>query len=121
MADAPQTDVVRRVALPTASLLPRSSQPTIEQDSSVYLESIEEEWNKKVDVEVETLVDGMVDLVSLASVCWLFLRDECSLSDKSNTNRSETKTNSALHWKRSKRNAELSPWYVGAFLACSDY
>lgn len=68
MADAPQTDVVRRVALPTASLTSRSSQPTIEQDSSAYLDSIEEEWNKKVDVEVETLVDGMVDLVSLASV-----------------------------------------------------
>lgn len=29
---------------------------------------MEEQWNKKVDVEVDTLVDGMVDLVSLASV-----------------------------------------------------
>ncbi|TCD61842.1 hypothetical protein EIP91_007832 [Steccherinum ochraceum] len=68
MADIPQTDVVRRVALPTASLISRSSQPTIEQDSDTYLDAIEEEWNKKVDVEVETLVDGMTDLVGLASI-----------------------------------------------------
>ncbi|CAL1716582.1 unnamed protein product [Somion occarium] len=68
MTDVPQTDVSRRVALPTASLLSRSSQPTIDQSSDQYLDSIEEEWNKKVDVEVDTLVDGMVDLVSLASI-----------------------------------------------------
>lgn len=68
MSEAPQTDVSRRAALPTASLLPRSSQPTIDQNSAEYLDAIEEEWNKKVDVEIETLVDGMVDIVSLASV-----------------------------------------------------
>ena len=79
MTDAPQTDVVRRVALPTASLLPRSSQPAIEQDSDAYLEAIEEEWNKKVDVEIETLVDGMVDLVGLASVS--IDTPSCSSSD----------------------------------------
>lgn len=72
MSDVPQTDVSRRAALPTASLIPRSSQPTIDQSSDEYLDAIEEEWNKKVDVEVDTLVDGMVDLVSLASVCDLF-------------------------------------------------
>ena len=68
MSDVPQTDVSRRAALPTASLLPRSSQPTIDQSSDEYLDAIEEEWNKKVDAEIDTLVDGMVDLVSLASV-----------------------------------------------------
>ncbi|KAJ3490832.1 hypothetical protein NLI96_g1140 [Meripilus lineatus] len=68
MSEAPQTDVSRRAALPTASLLPRSSQPTIDQNSAEYLDAIEEEWNKKVDVEIETLVDGMVDIVSLASI-----------------------------------------------------
>ncbi len=68
MSDIPQSDVSRPSALPTAKLLSRSSQPTIDQNSAEYLEAIEEEWNKKVDVEVETLVDGMVDLVSLASV-----------------------------------------------------
>lgn len=72
MSDVPQTDVSRRAALPTASLIPRSSQPTIDQSSDEYLDAIEEEWNKKVDVEVDTLVDGMVDLVSLASVCDVF-------------------------------------------------
>jgi mediator of RNA polymerase II transcription subunit 22 len=69
MSEIPQTDVSRPSALPSASLLPRASQPTIDQNSEEYLDAIEEEWNKKVDVEVETLVDGMVDLVSLASVC----------------------------------------------------
>ena len=68
MAEIPQTDVSRRAALPTARIAPRNAQPTIDQNSAEYLESIEEEWNKKVDVEVETLVDGMVDLVGLASV-----------------------------------------------------
>lgn len=68
MAEIPQTDVSRRAALPTASLLSRSSQPTIDQNSDEYLQAIEEEWNKKVDVEVDTLVESMVDLVSLASV-----------------------------------------------------
>jgi mediator of RNA polymerase II transcription subunit 22 len=68
MADIPQTDVARRVALPTARIASRNAQPTIDQNSAEYLDAIEEEWNKKVDVEVETLVDGMVDLVGLASV-----------------------------------------------------
>lgn len=66
----PQSDVSRPSALPTANLLQRNtaSQPLIDQNSAEYLDAIEEEWNKKVDMEVETLVDGMVDLVSLASV-----------------------------------------------------
>ncbi|KAJ3551561.1 hypothetical protein NM688_g4632 [Phlebia brevispora] len=68
MAEVPQTDVSRPSALPTANLRRKDAQPTIDQNSEEYLESIEEQWNKKVDVEVETLVDGMVDLVSLASI-----------------------------------------------------
>lgn len=65
----PQTDVSRPSALPTATLLQRGiSQAFIDQNSDQYLDSIEEEWNKKVDSEVETLVDGMVDLVGLAAV-----------------------------------------------------
>ncbi|KAH9949895.1 hypothetical protein B0H21DRAFT_41529 [Amylocystis lapponica] len=67
MAEAPQTDVSRPSALPTARLQQRS-QPLVDQNSNEYLDAIEEEWNKKVDVEVETLVDGMVDLVGLASI-----------------------------------------------------
>jgi mediator of RNA polymerase II transcription subunit 22 len=71
----PQTDVSRPSALPTANLLlPKSIssqrlQQSQEQNSTQYLDDIEEDWNKKVDVEIETLVDGMVDIVSLASVC----------------------------------------------------
>ncbi|KAI0044918.1 hypothetical protein FA95DRAFT_1608138 [Auriscalpium vulgare] len=70
MADPPQTDVSRPSALPTASLLPRGAQarPTVDETSSEYLDAVEEEWNKKVDVEVETLAEGMVDLVNLASI-----------------------------------------------------
>lgn len=68
MAEVPQTDVSRPSALPTAKLLNRPTQPLVDQNSDEYLDAIEEEWNKKVDVEVETLVDGMVDIVSLASV-----------------------------------------------------
>ena len=69
MADPPQTDVSRPSALPTANFRnTQTKQAVVDQNSEQYLEQIEDEWNKKVDVEVETLVDGMVDLVSLASV-----------------------------------------------------
>ncbi|PFH53159.1 hypothetical protein AMATHDRAFT_138401 [Amanita thiersii Skay4041] len=70
MSEVPQTDVSRPSALPTAHLLqrPSASQILVEQNSAEYLDTIEEEWNKKIDMEVETLVDGMVDLVSLASI-----------------------------------------------------
>jgi mediator of RNA polymerase II transcription subunit 22 len=67
MSHLPQTDVSRPSALPTANLLHRSHSLT-DQNSSQYLDAIEEEWNKKLDMEIETLVDGMVDLVSLASI-----------------------------------------------------
>ncbi|KAG0708223.1 surfeit locus protein 5 subunit 22 of mediator complex-domain-containing protein [Suillus ampliporus] len=70
MAEPPQTDVSRPSALPTAKLLqrPTFNQALVDQNSDEYLDSIEEEWNKKLDAEVEVLVDGMVDIVSLASI-----------------------------------------------------
>src|ERR1700722_874652 len=69
----PQTDVSRPSALPTANLQRGiSSQSIADQNSAEYLDEVEEEWNKKVDAEVETLVEGMVDLVGLASVRCLF-------------------------------------------------
>ncbi|KAF8999370.1 hypothetical protein BDZ89DRAFT_1051276 [Hymenopellis radicata] len=46
----------------------RAPQNLSEQNSAEYLDNIENEWIKRVDTEIETLVDGMVDLVSLASV-----------------------------------------------------
>lgn len=67
MTDVTQTDVSRPSALPTAHLLQRP-QPLVDQNSNEYLDAIEEDWNKKIDVEIETLVDGMVDLVDIASV-----------------------------------------------------
>ena len=61
MSDIPQTDVSRPSALPTARLQRAAGvQPTIEQNSGEYLDAVEEEWNKKVDAEVETLVDGIL-------------------------------------------------------------
>ena len=72
MADpVPQSDVSRPSALPTANLLQRPTVPLVDQNSNEYLDAIEEEWNKKVDTEIDTLVDGMVDLVGLASVSTL--------------------------------------------------
>ncbi|KAF8623628.1 hypothetical protein AX17_007329 [Amanita inopinata Kibby_2008] len=71
MSEVPHTDVSRPSALPTANLLfqrSATSQSIIDRNSAEYLDAVEEEWNKKVDLEVETLVDGMVDLVSLASI-----------------------------------------------------
>ncbi|KAG2123948.1 surfeit locus protein 5 subunit 22 of mediator complex-domain-containing protein [Suillus cothurnatus] len=70
MAEPPQTDVSRPSALPTAKLLqrPTFNQALVDQNSDDYLDTIEEEWNKKLDAEVEVLVDGMVDIVSLASI-----------------------------------------------------
>ncbi|KAI0303770.1 hypothetical protein B0F90DRAFT_1809467 [Multifurca ochricompacta] len=69
MSDLPQSDVSRPSKLPTANLvLQGSAPPVVDQTSSEYLDAVEEEWNKRVDVEIETLADGMVDLVNLASI-----------------------------------------------------
>lgn len=73
MSDVPQTDVSRPSALPTANLQrTATNQSFVDQNSAEYLDAIEEEWNKRVDMEVETLVDGMVDLVTLALVDLMF-------------------------------------------------
>jgi len=78
MSDVPQTDVSRPSALPTANLQRAvTSQSFVDQNSAEYLDAIEEEWNKRVDMEVETLVDGMVDLVTLASVNLLSIFSPC--------------------------------------------
>ena len=64
-------DVSRPSALPTANLLHRAvagAQSVVDQNSAEYLDEIEEEWNKKADMEVETLVEStsMVWLTSSA-------------------------------------------------------
>jgi mediator of RNA polymerase II transcription subunit 22 len=69
MSDIPQSDVSRPSQLPTAKILPHGAAlPVTDQTPAEYLEAAEEEWNKRVDVEIETLAEGMVDLVNLASV-----------------------------------------------------
>ena len=91
MTDAPQTDVPRPSALPSARLRPQGSSfasssgtagaasgsgagsgggssNMADMTSAEYLDAMEEEWNKKVDVEIDALMEGMVDLVGLAGV-----------------------------------------------------
>lgn len=71
MTDATQTDVSRPSALPTAKLGNKShafTNPLMYMDANEYLDNFQEDLNKRVDTEVETLVDGMADLVDLASV-----------------------------------------------------
>jgi hypothetical protein len=63
-----KTDALRPSALPSATIRPRNEVQQPELTSEKYLDQVYEEWNKSVDVEVETLIDGMVDLVSIASV-----------------------------------------------------
>lgn len=74
MATPFQTDASRPSALPSANIGSRHYEQQTAESSEEYLDIVEEEWNKKVDAEVETLVDGMVDLVAIASVRFLLLR-----------------------------------------------
>ncbi|KZT39090.1 hypothetical protein SISSUDRAFT_1061381 [Sistotremastrum suecicum HHB10207 ss-3] len=73
MADlSAQTDVSRPSALPTAHIGSRSSlvasRNLSELDSGAYLDLIEEDWNKRVDTEMDVLVESMVDLVGIAAI-----------------------------------------------------
>ena len=64
-----QTDALRPGALPSASLRARAGEEqTMDIPSEEYLNNMYEDWNKKVDVEIETLVDGMTELVKIAAV-----------------------------------------------------
>lgn len=65
-----QTDAIRPTALPSASLTSAHAldESPADQTSDEYLNGVYEDWNKKVDAEIETLVDGMTDLVQIASV-----------------------------------------------------
>jgi hypothetical protein len=110
MSDIPQSDVSRPSKLPTANLLPHGAAPlVIEQTSAEYLEAVEEEWNKRVDVEIETLADGMVDLVNLASVSFRGI-PLCCL-DPRTVVRSTTKINLKSHRRRSKHSFAQSLWF----------
>ena len=106
-----QTDVSRPSALPSATLRPlvASQQPHSDQkSSSEYLDAIEEEWNKKVDMDVETLVDGMVDIVALASVSRF--RNPIGTIAHSIPRRLQIKTNLGWHTSRFRLNREPNPW-----------
>lgn len=109
MAEPPQTDVSRPSALPTAKLLqrPTFNQALVDQNSDEYLDTIEEEWNKKLDAEVEVLVDGMVDIVSLASVSAIRTFSSCT----STSVRSETRTSFESHKSHFRPNLVPSLWY----------
>ncbi|KAG8859321.1 hypothetical protein FRB96_004536 [Tulasnella sp. 330] len=62
------TDYARPAALPTASFRPNANAAGQEVDSETYLREVEEEWNKKIDEQVDILVHNMVDLVDIAKV-----------------------------------------------------
>jgi hypothetical protein len=78
-----KSDVSRPSALPTARLgATQSSSATAadsEQSSEQYLDAAEEEWNRKIDAELDVLVEGMQDLVALAEVifCLYILQNKC--------------------------------------------
>jgi len=120
MSDSvPQSDVSRPSALPTASLFQSRTSAAARlaqsqaQNSAQYLDDIEEEWNKKVDTEIETLVDGMVDIVSLASVsCSNTLRP--TVREVEQRERFEIKTSFGWHRKHSKLSVGQNRWCVDA-------
>lgn len=111
MSEPLQTDVSRPSALATANLRnAQTKKAAVDQNSEEYLEQIEDEWNKKVDVEVETLVDGMVDLVSLASVSNKIL--SVPLYSNDFFRRLLKKISSKSRKKPFKPSRELNLWYV---------
>ncbi|QRV89862.1 mediator complex subunit Med22 [Ceratobasidium sp. AG-Ba] len=57
------TDASRRTTHPLKSNI---QVPAV--DSETFLQNHEEEWNRLVDAEVETLAEGMADLVGIASI-----------------------------------------------------
>lgn len=110
MSDIPQSDVSRPSKLPTAKLLPHGGAlPATDQTPAEHLEAAEEEWNKRVDVEIETLAEGMVDLVNLASVS----SHEIPLGrlDIRIVVRSTTKINLKSHRRHSKHSSAQSLWF----------
>lgn len=64
-----QSDVSRPAPLVTGQLRANQQhhQPEADVSSEEYLAAVEEEWNKKIDIEIETLVNGMSDLVGMAA------------------------------------------------------
>ncbi|KAG8953221.1 hypothetical protein FRC04_002631 [Tulasnella sp. 424] len=64
------TDFARPSALPTANI--RSSQhgaaAALDINSEAYLSQLEEQWNLKIDEQVQILVNNMVDLVDIAKI-----------------------------------------------------
>ncbi|KAH8831630.1 hypothetical protein DL96DRAFT_1459810 [Flagelloscypha sp. PMI_526] len=75
MSHLPESDVSRRSGLPTHKLVQRgnlNSQGTTNDedatDSKAYLDKVEKEWCDRIDNEIEVLVEGMVDIVGIASV-----------------------------------------------------
>jgi len=110
MSEIPQSDVSRPSKLPTAKLLPYGAAlPTTDQTPAEYLEAAEEEWNKRVDVEIETLAEGMVDLVNLASVSSHEIPP--GHLDIRTVVRSTTKINLKSHRRHSKHNFAQSLWF----------
>lgn len=66
-----ESDVRRKAVLPKilgAGLQPNRLSTSSDVLSEAYLDTMEEDLNRRVDVEVETLVTGLAELVELAKV-----------------------------------------------------
>lgn len=70
-ARKPESDVRRKAVLPRilgAGLQPNRLGTSSDVLSEAYLDTMEEDLNKRVDVEVAVLVTGLAELVALAKV-----------------------------------------------------
>lgn len=67
-----QSDVRRRAVLPTTlqnlKLAAAQSEPTTQLAADDFLDKMEEELNRKVDADVDALVEGMAELVKVHQV-----------------------------------------------------
>lgn len=70
-----QSDALRPSALPTAQLgqpsSSRTNNPTSASSLQDDLQKTYEDWNKRIDTEVQGLASGLQDLVDLANVSCL--------------------------------------------------
>jgi len=60
------TDVSRPAGLRTNLRQPQRA--IDDSESGKYLDDVQEDWNRRVDTEVQTMVDGMVDMIELAAL-----------------------------------------------------
>jgi mediator of RNA polymerase II transcription subunit 22 len=71
-----QTDVVKRTQLDVGLASLRradTSTPSVQLSSDEHLDKVAEDLNRRVDIDVEALANGMTDLLRLSLVRLLFI------------------------------------------------